>query len=427
VEFLKNMTGKDCLVYALDRNGAPNGNDGMSVDRQAYKKGWPVRIRGLMPDYMPHVGPSSKICSFDMNNDGRDEIVANFTSAKTTILDGTGSIIREMDMGPFGKKAVGIMDSSMAFNLFSIAALGDINGNGTPEIVMGGMTLMGVLNIFLAGQNLPFNHVIQAWDITTGRYLESYPRAIDDWTVYAEPALADVSGDGVPDVIAGSGMFLLHAFGSDGYDQPGFPKLSGGWIMTTPAVGDIDSDGLNEVAAVTREGWILVWDTPGKSSRYSSWPTYGHDNLATSNLSTDATAPAGVTSYTVYKDGISFICPGDDGFAGKAKEIILFGDNNPIDAFSIRELKPVKTVESAEGGSLIKIALERLYKYYAVAAVDEAGNVSQTPLDSSAYIRFESPDSIYGNNPAKGESGDTVSSGVETGSGSWCFIRASLN
>ena len=35
--------------------------------------------------------------------------------------------------------------------------------------------------------------------------------------------------------------------------------------MFTPAVADIDGDGGVELAATTREGYLFVWDTPGRT------------------------------------------------------------------------------------------------------------------------------------------------------------------
>ena len=43
-----------------------------------------------------------------------------------------------------------------------------------------------------------------------------------------------------------------------------------------PAVGDVDGDRLSEVVAVTRDGWMLVWDTPAPAGG-DEWPAFRHD------------------------------------------------------------------------------------------------------------------------------------------------------
>ncbi|MCD6569492.1 MAG: VCBS repeat-containing protein, partial [Deltaproteobacteria bacterium] len=403
LDFINSLIGKDCLVYAIHRDGTmhdnnPDGQGGYEVDDDAFVKGWPVKIRTLLPDLLPLIGPSSKPCAYDYDGDGADEVVASFVSSKTTIIGGDGSILEEMNSGPFGEDARGIRDKSLALNLFDGAAIGDITGDGIPEIAKSGLTFMGALNLVLTGQNFSYNHVIQVWDPHSGKYLKSFPRTTDDYSLYSEPAIADVSGDGIPEVISGSGLYLVHAFGADGMDKPGFPKLTGGWIMTTSAIEDIDNDGLNEIAAVTREGWVFIWDTLGEASNYPTWPTYAHDNFNTSNLSTDAIPPAAVTDYKWIDDSIEFLCPGDDGFNGRAREIRIYTYGCPIDASNIAYASLVKEVLPQEGGTTMRVDLDTRYDYIAIIAIDDAGNISQLPLSSATVTPEESDGSpwIYG-------------------------------
>lgn len=409
LSLLTTFVGQDGLVYALraEGTGIDSTDNGRVIDTDAFMDNWPVHIKALLPGILPQLGPSTKPCAFDYNQDGKDEIVAGVTSAKACIIDGKGHILMNLDQGPMGAQALGIRDRSLAINAFDSMALGDITGDGVPEIVCGGMTLMGALNLVIAGQNFPFNHIIEAWDITTGSFLEAYPRAIDDWVGWQEPALADVSGDGIPDVLVGSGLYLLHAFGADATEQAGFPKLNAGWVVTTPAVDDIDNDGRNELGVVTREGWIFIWDTAGKASTVPGWPTTGHDNHNTSNLGSDATPPASVTDLTRTAGVLTFTCPGDDGFAGRAALLKIYGSTRPIDVTSIRDATLIKQTNAAAGGSAMSVAIPDAYPYYAVIAVDEAGNASQLPLEVGSVVPEET---------------DAGASGSDDHDGGLCFI-----
>ena len=59
-----------------------------------------------------------------------------------------------------------------------------------------------------------------------------------------------------------SGGYLLHAFARAGGETEGFPKFTGGWVFSAPAVGDLDGDGRLDLVAVTREGYLFAWETP---------------------------------------------------------------------------------------------------------------------------------------------------------------------
>ena len=64
-----------------------------------------------------------------------------------------------------------------------------------------------------------------------------------------------------------SGGYLLHAFKKRGGEAAGFPKFTGGWIFSEPAVGDLDGDGRAEVVTVTREGYLFAWEVEPVVSR----------------------------------------------------------------------------------------------------------------------------------------------------------------
>lgn len=398
LNFVNSLVGKDCFVYAIYPDGTmhdgdPDGEGGRNVDEEAFVEGWPVAVKSLMPDTLPLIGPSNKPCSFDYDNDGADEVVASFVAAQTTIIDGSGSILKKMDQGPMGDHALGIRDTSLALNMFDSAAIGDITGDHKPEIAKGGITLMGALNLALAGQNLPFNHIVQVWDTQSGKFLDAYPRTIDDFTMYSEPCIADMSGDRVPDVVACTGLYLVHAFGADGMDARGFPKLCGGWVMTTPAAGDIDNDGFNELAVVTREGWIFIWDTQGRTTYSPDWPTYGHDNFTSSNSSVDAVPPASVTDMHWTGDNeIEFTCPGDDGFNGRARRIQIYGSTSPINVYSIRDAVLIEEVPPGMGGFAMQVEIANEHAHYAIIAYDEAGNASQLVISTPDISPEEEPE-----------------------------------
>jgi len=85
-------------------------------------------------------------------------------------------------------------------------------------------------------------------------------------------------------VIAPSAGYFVHAWNVDGVEAKGFPKYTGGWALSTPAVGDLDGDGKLELVQVTRNGWLYAWHTSGKSSGRIDWASYHHDLQNTGNF-----------------------------------------------------------------------------------------------------------------------------------------------
>lgn len=78
--------------------------------------------------------------------------------------------------------------------------------------------------------------------------------------LYASPSAADVDDDGTAEILMGSGGYLLHAFARSAGEATGFPKFTGGWVFSAPAVGDLDGDGRPDLVAVTREGYLFAWE-----------------------------------------------------------------------------------------------------------------------------------------------------------------------
>jgi hypothetical protein len=405
---ITGLAGKEVMIFAIRPEGSSLNNKGKTIDTSAFMPGWPVGCVVLLGDILPQIGPSTKISAHDFDGDGKDEIVAGFMSGKTLIIKGDGKVYKELDQSPMGKNCVGIFDKTVAINGFANPVIGDITGDGKAEIADGGLTFMFAINLLLLGQNVPFNHVIQVWNPETGRFLDSFPRSIDDF-VYSDVILADVDGDSKPDVISGSGLNLLHAYGENGLDKPGFPKMNGGWMMNSAAVADIDGDGKNEVAGITREGYIFIWKTDGKFSKYSDWPTYGHDNFSTSNTATDAVPPASVTEIKLVDGGLKFKCPGGNGWYGKATEIVLYAANEPITAYNLANAKLLNSYVPIEGGKELFVRMDTsAFSHYAVVAKDASGNASQLSI------------------PKEGGKVSTEEGSSSSGKSSWCFITTSI-
>ena len=109
------------------------------------------------------------------------------------------------------------------YDVYSSPALGDIDGDGKLEVVVGSSdSTVYALN----GEDGSF-----LWSYTTGDY------------VYSSPALGDIDGDGKLEVVVGSHDNNVYALnGEDGSFL--WSYTTGGSIYTSsPALGDIEAEG----------------------------------------------------------------------------------------------------------------------------------------------------------------------------------------
>jgi len=155
-------------------------------------------------------------------------------------------------------------------------AVGDIDGDGLPEIVAVERTKYGDENY---GN-------IYAWNGDGSPVSGNWPVDIDG-TLYP-PVIGDIDGDGQLEVVVNS-MGGLFAFEGNGTIIDGWPKFSGGESKClgygVPSLGDLDGDGAPEVILAARRtsGEPLqskVWVFKGDGSTFGNWhyvfdPTIG--------------------------------------------------------------------------------------------------------------------------------------------------------
>ena len=181
--------------------------------------------------------------------------------------------------------------------LLSSICLADIDGDGAQDVLIG--TYGEEPNVYTDG-------LICIWD-GAGNPLPGWP-VVTSGPIPATPSVADLDGNGSPEVVVGS-WNRLYVLGYDGSNHPGWPKsysisntaalanmggdvdleivfVSGGTIriadhdgtvtaarslggnLSNPAVGDVDGDGTMEVAVQTSERLVYVLesdlgDSPG--------------------------------------------------------------------------------------------------------------------------------------------------------------------
>jgi hypothetical protein len=243
------------------------------------------------------------------------------------------------------------LDSGPVLNLADYTSVGNVTGApNSIWAVKGGLTANGAANLLAVNQNLPFTHVEQAFDLSavssqTAPSAPGYPRATDDFQLLSQAPIARVGGTGPGrQILVGTGMYQLHAYGIGGIEPTGWPKFTGGWTQPTPAVGDADGDGDLDVTGNTREGWSFLWDTgtdacesgTPETTTNNEWWTARHDERGTGNYGTDSRPPGTPEDLAAQRSGstvtLTWSAPGDDWMCGTADRYRVIASPNPINS-----------------------------------------------------------------------------------------------
>jgi Subtilase family/FG-GAP-like repeat len=242
---------------------------------------WPLLTSGLVNEalLLPLVGEGhpASMAFADMDGDGESEIANPVMLGLTDPLNADQSTYLELPYyasdWPEGHNASMVPS---IIQLVTNPAFGDLDGDGLPDYVCGGASALWLASLAVS-QELDYQHGVGAWSGLTGEMFTGWPRQIEDIQFLMAPAIADVSGDGKPEVIYGSAGYLLHAWDVAGTEAAGWPKFTGNWLLGSPAVGDIDGDGYVDVVVTSREGWLYAWTTAGHADQAVQWQSLHHD------------------------------------------------------------------------------------------------------------------------------------------------------
>ncbi|MEO6628658.1 MAG: FG-GAP-like repeat-containing protein [Aquihabitans sp.] len=244
----------------------------------------------------------------DLTGDRKNDVVIGTMDGRVLLLDGpTGRVVRTFYQGPplhcppgndcrpdgfFATPAIadvngdGVLDIVAASwdhtvyawssrgpllwrrfledTLWSSPVVADIDRDGSPEIILGG-------DIYANNPlGKPAGGLV--WILKRdGSTYPGYPRSLPGQTVWSSPAVGDINSDGNLDVVIGSGTNFpspagrrVEAFTArTGRSLPGWPVGVDGRVMGSPAIGNLDGDAQLEVAFASEGGWVYAYDTNG--------------------------------------------------------------------------------------------------------------------------------------------------------------------
>ena len=175
----------------------------------------------------------------DLDNDGLDEIVMATEVAKTsevTVMEANGDMLWRY---------------TLSSPPYSAPTVWDLEGDGVIEVIV----VDGSGQLIVLGEG-----GILKWSTTLGGF------------VYGAPIAADLEGDGVYEVIVHATDDNLYVFGADGVLKWRSPaRRNFGFYETDVSVGDINGDGVLEIAVLTDTNLIL-FDANGNVLWWYDYP-----------------------------------------------------------------------------------------------------------------------------------------------------------
>ena len=165
----------------------------------------------------------------DITGNGKPEVLVGTRNGKLYVLNHTGGILKIITRGGM---------------IMSSPAIGNIDGDPENEVVFGGS----------------FNGKVYAAN-GTPRVEWIYKIGVTSPLIMSSPKIADLDNDTHMEVVIASYDGHVYALnGSTGVPEPGWPSTTGGPIRSSAAIADLDDDGYKDVVIGSLDYKLYVFN-----------------------------------------------------------------------------------------------------------------------------------------------------------------------
>ena len=218
----------------------------MLDERGIEEPGWPIVVWDTV---------WSSPALADINEDSYLEIIIGYDTSPPVLPSGGRLTVYDR----FGNELSGF-PRQVDETIWSSPAVGDLDGNGHLEIVVG-------TGFYWEQMGYHTTHAIYAWD--------RFGNPLPGWPVYtggsgfSSPALADLDDDGDLEIVIGCNDGKVYAWHHTGVPDNGWPvrpygggHLAPPFVRSSPGVADYDGDGDLEIL-ITAQWEIIIFERDG--------------------------------------------------------------------------------------------------------------------------------------------------------------------
>jgi hypothetical protein len=373
-------------LFALRPTGVPAADE-LKRSNDVYLPGWPFKVgilqRGLLPLVGEGITGSPVIGNLPCNGPTAAVRIGTIPAA------GLPYLINPNGQSCYGRtngKDIALPTSGgPAVDPIFLAAVGHpAIGTlaGKPSFLAPAAGVLRAADVVLPEYQNGRDY-LAAWDTATGQLAPGWPAQVNDLQFLTGPSLANIDGLPGQEVFGGTASDDLQGLSGAGTPiDAGWPKLTGDWTVTNPAIGTWGGGKTKVLVSGVRDGRLSAYETGAAACADADWPQFHHDPANSGDARRDAFAPGHVTAANVDDRRLTFTATGDDLGCGTAKKYEVVTSARAIDDFA--DGTPVATgVAPKAAGTKQTLDLEgELRRYVALRAVDEQGNAGR-------FVRFD--------------------------------------